>query len=161
LHVAKQKDEQLLDQLLIFPAWYRGILLAQMRARRLVPLLKVAYRRSDRVACEMVKGHTLEQVPEVLRNFDESSLSSLTSQFEEELMGALPRFSIRMQIDALRFLNREFTDTLELMRCLAESEEHKPETRSQEQPSGTQERLGRRRTTKQSHHVLRFRSDFS
>jgi hypothetical protein len=135
----------LLNHLLAVPEWYRAILLAQMSPQVYLPLLRAAEIRSDSVVCEMVKGHTFEQLPEVLRSFSKSSLSSLMDQLEDAFTGAVPHFSIEMQIDSLRSCNRQIKDTLALLRTWSESEEGKPKRRVPVRDKAPRAKRGTRR----------------
>jgi len=110
------KVEQLLDDLLAAPDWYAAILLTQVRPRRLITLLRQTCRRSDRAVCEMVKGHSWKELPEVLRSCDESRLSLLEIDLEGELVRVVDRLPVRVLFQLWRFYTDRVNDSIKLFR---------------------------------------------
>jgi hypothetical protein len=112
----KSKSERLLDGLLAGPEWYAAILLAQLPAREIPPLLKQTWERNDKALREWVKGHSVEEVPELLRGFLESRLSLLESELHNELERRIDWLSFRGWLRIYRLYSRYLADSLKLIR---------------------------------------------
>jgi hypothetical protein len=132
----KAKSEQLLDELLAEPEWYATILLAQLPARKILPLLEQSERRHKALQ-EWVKGHGVEDVPELRGRFRELRFHFLEVELGEELV----RRSDRLSFDEFRrtycCLERSLDDTFQFLRSTAKSFEPK------EQISGEKANLPR------------------
>lgn len=117
----KTKTERLLDGLLAVPGWYAAILLAQLSARKILPLLKQTYERSDKALQEWVKGHTLEEGPELLRGFRELRVHLLEVELGNELVRVADRLPTRVLIQSCFFLSRQCDSYLKSFRRATKS----------------------------------------
>jgi len=122
----KKKIEHLLDGLLAVPEWYAAILLAQLPPRELLPLLKQTWERSDIALREWVKGHSVEEVPELLRVFRESRLCLLEVKVENELLRVCGHLTTRELMKSYFFLIRQPISCIEFLRRTAKSTEVEP-----------------------------------
>lgn len=123
-----KRIDHLLDSLLAVPPWYAAILLAQLQAREIPPLLKPTLERSDKALCEWVRGHRLYEVPELVKGFQQSRWYLLESEVQNELVRRIDWFSSRALLRTHRFLSRYIADTLKLTWNAAKSSEPKEET---------------------------------
>jgi hypothetical protein len=121
----KAKSEQLLDELLAEPEWYATILLAQLPAREILPLLKQVLERRDKAVLERVRGHNIEEVPELLKRFRESRFHLLEVELGKELLRRRDQLSFGELLRACRFLTRYIDDIFQLLRSAAKSFEPK------------------------------------
>jgi hypothetical protein len=117
----KKKIDRLLDGLLAVTEWYAAILIAQLPAREILPLLKQTWERSDKALREWGKNHSVEEVPELLRVFQKSRLCLLESELRSELERRIDWFSFRGQLRIYRLFSRYLADSHKLIKDAAKS----------------------------------------